>query len=80
MRKGEGKCDTFFVIMDVGKISNKNVDLSITKEQVFYIQKYFPETLHKIYLIHADFFTRMLWNTVKIFIDQKTRDKVKKFK
>ncbi|KRW99269.1 CRAL-TRIO domain [Pseudocohnilembus persalinus] len=76
MRKGEGKCDTFFVIMDVGKISNKNVDLSITKEQVFYIQKYFPETLHKIYLIHADFFTRMLWSTVKIFIDQKTRDKV----
>lgn len=37
---------------------------------------YFPESLHRFYILHADFFTRFIYKTLKLILDQKIIDKV----
>lgn len=78
-KKGEGYCDTFVLILDVKDNSSKNVDLGVTKENILSLLNYFPETLHKLYVINSDLFSRTIWNTVKFLLDKKTVDKVPYF-
>ena len=64
------------VLLDLGKIDTKGLDLSLLKTLVNYFQDAYPNILHKIIIYNYSF--KFLWilNIFKKFMDKDTRKKI----
>ena len=53
------------------------MDLGLMKKLTPVLGSYFPETLHRMYLIHANIFVRSGFSVAKGFIHPRTLTKIK---
>jgi len=67
------------VIFDRTNMNNKTEKkwLPIYKEMATLIQDYYPERLNKAYVLHMNWFAKMMYSICKAFIAKKTRNKVR---
>lgn len=66
-------------IIDLSGLSHKLISSKMTpilKELIQIIQSYYPERLHKLYLVKPNWIFRLLFTILKPFIDPKTRSKI----
>mmetsp|Transcript_76875 Transcript_76875/g.89316 ORF Transcript_76875/g.89316 Transcript_76875/m.89316 type:complete len:353 (-) Transcript_76875:182-1240(-) len=67
------------VIVDMKGFSRKLMANKVTntmKELLTLIQSYYPERLHKLYLVNTTWLFKLLYTILKPFIDTKTRNKL----
>lgn len=60
-----------------GASISKNVDLSFFAKYMKIAEFLFPENMHRLYCIHANFAIRGIYQAAKAFVNERTLSKVK---
>lgn len=65
------------MIYDSRKVTGKNIDIGLFRKLTPVLGSYFPETLHRMYLIHANFLIRGAFSACKSFVHPRTFSKIR---
>lgn len=75
--RGDQVSDSYHLIFDTRRFETKNFDLAMIKKLMPVLGTLYPETLHRLHLIHANFFIKATYSTVKSFLPERTLSKIR---